>query len=234
MDLYFSPLACSMATRISLYEAGAEANYLEVDPKTKVVRHDGSDFRNVNPLGLVPTLRTDDGVVLTENAAILQYVADRFPKAGIASGPGIDRSKLHQWLCFIGTELHKGLFVPLLDRKAAPEVKNYVLEKNLSRLDYLENYLHGREYLLDHFSVADAYLVTVINWTMATPPVELAKWPTVKAYYERMRARRYRGIFAWGSLCNTEREHCALWLWAPAFAGATEREREREKKSAIC
>ena len=189
MDLYFSPLACSMATRISLYEAGAEVNYLEVDPKTKVVRNDGSDFRKVNPLGLVPTLRTDDGVVLTENAAILQYVADRFPKAGIASGPGIDRSKLHQWLCFVGTELHKGLFVPLLDRKAAPEVKNYVLEKNLSRLDYLENYLQGRAYLLDHFSVADAYLVTVINWTMATPPVELAKWPTVKAYYERMRAR---------------------------------------------
>ena len=189
MDLYFSPLACSMATRISLYEAGAEVNYLEVDPKTKMVRNDGSDFRKVNPLGLVPTLRTDDGVVLTENAAILQYVADRFPKAGIASGPGIDRSKLHQWLCFIGTELHKGLFVPLLDRKAAAEVKNYVLEKNLSRLDYLENYLQGREYLLDHFSVADAYLVTVINWTMATPPVELAKWPTVKAYYERVRSR---------------------------------------------
>ena len=189
MDLYFSPLACSMATRIALYEAGADANYIEVDPKTKVVLNDGSDFRKVNPLGLVPTLRTDDGVVLTENAAILQYVADHFPEAGIAAGPGIERSKLHQWLCFIGTELHKGLFVPLLDKKAAPEVKGYVLEKNLSRLDYLENYLKGREYLLDHFSVADAYLVTVINWTMATPPVELAKWPVVKAYYERMRAR---------------------------------------------
>jgi glutathione S-transferase len=153
------------------------------------VQRDGSDFRKVNPLGLVPTLRTDDGVVLTENAAILQYVADHFPKAGIAAGPGMARSKLHQWLCFIGTELHKGLFVPLLDKKAAPEVKSYVLEKNLSRLDYLESYLKDREYLLDHFSVADAYLVTVINWTMATPPVELAKWPVVKAYYERLRAR---------------------------------------------
>jgi glutathione S-transferase len=189
MDLYFSPLACSMATRIALYEAGANATYLEVDPKTKKVQSDGSDFRSVNPLGLVPTLRTDDGVVLTENAAILQYVADRFPKAGIGAEPGIARSRLHQWLCFIGTELHKGLFVPLLDKKAAPEVKGYVLEKNLSRLDYLEAYLKGREYLLEHFSVADAYLVTVINWTMATPPVELAKWPVVKAYYERMRAR---------------------------------------------
>jgi len=111
MDLYFSPLACSLATRVALYEAGAEANFLEVDPKTKVVRKDGSDFHKVNPLGLVPALRTDDGAVLTENAAILQYVADQFPKAGIAAGPGMERSRLHQWLCFLGTELHKGLFV---------------------------------------------------------------------------------------------------------------------------
>jgi glutathione S-transferase len=189
MDLYFSPLACSMATRIALYEAGESVNYLEVDPKSKLVQKDGSDLRQVNPLGLVPTLRTDDGTVLTENAAILQYVADRFPKAGLGSSSSLERSRLHQWLCFIGTELHKGLFVPLLDKRAVPEVKAYVLEKNLSRLDYLENYLKSREFLLDHFSVADAYLVTVINWTMATPPVELAKWPAVKAYYERIRQR---------------------------------------------
>jgi glutathione S-transferase len=189
MDLYFSPLACSLATRIALYEAGSAATYLEVDPKTKVVQNDGSDFRAVNPLGLVPTLRTDDGQVLTENAAILQYVADHLSEANLGTSPGMDRSRLHQWLCFIGTELHKGLFVPLLDRKAPPEMKTYILGKGLSRLDYLENYLKGREFLLDHFSVADAYLVTVINWTMATPPIELAKWPTVKAYYERLRTR---------------------------------------------
>lgn len=189
MDLYFSPLACSMATRIALYEAGADANYLEVDPKTKMVQNDGSNFRNVNPLGLVPTLRTDDGVVLTENAAILQYVADRFPQAGITANTSMERSRLHQWLCFIGTELHKGLFITLLDKKAPSEAKDYVLGKSLSRLDYLENYLAGREFLLDHFSVADAYLVTVINWTMATPPVELSRWPAVKAYYERLRTR---------------------------------------------
>jgi len=189
MDLYFSPLACSMATRVALYEAGAEANYLEVDSATKTVLNDGSDFRAVNPIGLVPTLRTDEGVVLTENAAILQYVADRFPEARLGTGAGIDRTRLHQWLCFIGTELHKGLFVPVLDRKAPQEAKTYVLERNLSRLDYLDNYLKGREYLLDHFSVADAYLVTVINWTMATPPIDLAKWPNLKAYYERLRQR---------------------------------------------
>ncbi len=189
MDLYFSPLACSMATRIALYEAGAAANYLEVDPKTKRVQHDGSDFLAVNPLGLVPTLRTDDGVILTENAAILQYVADRLPNAGIAARNDSERARLQQWLCFIGTELHKALFVPLLDRKAPAEMKAYTLEKGLSRLDYLNAYLEGREFLLDHFSVADAYLVTVINWTMATPPIELVKWPAVKAYYERLRAR---------------------------------------------
>lgn len=189
MDLYFSPLACSMATRVALYEAGAEANYLEVDPPTKKVLNDGSDFRTVNPIGLVPTLRTDEGVVLTENAAILQYVADRFPQSGLGAAAGIARTRLHQWLCFIGTELHKGLFLPVLDRKAPQEVKAYVLEKNLSRLDYLDNYLKGREFLLDHFSVADAYLVTVINWTMATPPIELSRWPNVKAYFERLRQR---------------------------------------------
>jgi glutathione S-transferase len=121
--------------------------------------------------------------VLTEN------VADRFPDAGISAASGMDRSRLHQWLCFIGTELHKGLFVPLLDKTAPAEMKAHVLSKGLSRLDYLDNYLEGREFLLDHFSVADAYLVTVINWTMATPPIELAKWPNVKAYHERLRTR---------------------------------------------
>ncbi|KJC33801.1 glutathione S-transferase [Bradyrhizobium sp. LTSP885] len=189
MDLYFSPLACSMATRVALYEAGEQANFLEVDPKTKRVQTDGSDFTKINPLGLVPTLRTDDGVVLTENAAILQYVADRFPQAGLGPTSGAERPRLHQWLCFIGTELHKGLFVPVLDKKAPAEVKTYVLGRYLSRLDYLEDHLKGREYLLDHFSVADAYLVTVINWTMATPPIELAKWPALKAYFDRLRTR---------------------------------------------
>jgi glutathione S-transferase len=189
MDLYFSPLACSMATRVALYEAGEQANYLEVDPRTKQVRTDGSDFNKINPIGLVPTLRTDDGVVLTENAAILQYVADRFPQAGLGPTSAAERPRLHQWLCFIGTELHKGLFLPLLDKTAPPDAKSYALAKYVSRLELLEDHLKDREYLLDHFSVADAYLVTVINWTMATPPIELAKWPALKAYYERLRTR---------------------------------------------
>src|SRR5438876_10176987 len=121
MDLYFSPLACSLATRIALHEAGAEANYLEVDPKTKVVQKDGSDFRAVNPLGLVPTLRTDDGTVLTENAAILQYVAGRFPGAGISAASAEERSSLHQWVCFIGIDFHEALFVTFLEHTAPPD-----------------------------------------------------------------------------------------------------------------
>ncbi|MDQ8728977.1 glutathione binding-like protein [Bradyrhizobium sp. LHD-71] len=189
MDLYFSPLACSMATRISLYEADAEANFLEVDPKTKRVLQDQSDFHDVNPLSLVPTLRTDDGVILTENAAILQYVAERFPDAHISAKPGIERTRLQQWLSFIGTELHKGLFVTLLEPKAPAEAKAYVLQRNLSRLDHVNKHLEGREFLLDHFSVADAYLFTVLNWTQAIPAIDLAKWPAITAYCDRIRKR---------------------------------------------
>src|SRR5215831_2012596 len=141
MDLYFSPLACSMATRIALYEAGAPANFIEVDPKTKKVLKDNSDFYTINALGLVPVVRTDDGVILTENAAILQHVAEKLADSNIGAKPGIERTRLQQWLCFIGTELHKGLFVPLLNRTAPAEMKTHVLGKNISRLDYLESYL---------------------------------------------------------------------------------------------
>ena len=186
MDLYFSPLACSLATRIALYEAGAEANYLEVDPKTKVVQKDGSDFRAVNPLGLVPTLRTDDGMVLTENAAILQHVADRYPAAGIAPRDPLGRSRLHQWLCFIGTELHKALYIPLLDRNAPEGAKGYALTKAQSRLAWVSGALDGREYLFDRFSVADAYLFTVLRWAAR---VQLPLPSTLQGYMERAKAR---------------------------------------------
>jgi glutathione S-transferase len=187
MDLYFSPLACSMASRIALYEADASARFIEVDPKSKRML-DGQDFFAINPLGLVPTIRTDDGEVLTENAAILQYIADRFPGARLAPRDGMDRSYLHQWLSFIGTELHKALFIPLFDPNTPDAVKARVLEKGGSRLTWLNKHLTGREFLLGEFSVADAYLVTVLNWNIATP-VDLNKWPAVKDYYLRLKQR---------------------------------------------
>jgi len=188
MDLYFSPLACSLATRIALYEAGADAGFIEVDPKTKRTMDDGSDYLKVYPLGLVPAIRLDDGALLTENAAILQYVADRFPAANLAPKGGIERARLQQWLCFIGTELHKGLFISLFDKKAPEGTAANTLAKGESRLAYLNDYLAGREFLLAEFSVADAYLYTVLNWSMATP-VKFDRFPAIQAYYARLQKR---------------------------------------------
>jgi glutathione S-transferase len=187
MDLYFSPLACSMATRIALYEADAPAGFIQVDVKTKRLP-DGTDFRTINPLGMVPVVRTDDGEVLTENAAILQYVADRLPGAKLAPPAGMERARLHQWLCFIGTELHKVIFSPLFDRDSPEAAKAYALQIAEPRFALLDAHLAGREYLLERFSVADAYLVTVLNWTRATP-IDLAKWPAVKDYAARLGRR---------------------------------------------
>jgi glutathione S-transferase len=186
MDLYFSPLACSLATRIALYEAGADARFIEVDPKTKQCS-DGAAFRDVHALQLVPVLR-DGEQLLSENAAILQYIADRFPAARLAPAGGQARSRLQEWLCFSGTELHKGLFVPLLDRAAEPAVKAYALTRYRSRLDHLAERLHGRQYLLDEFSVADAYLVAVLNWAAVTP-LKLADWPAIAQYHAQLHER---------------------------------------------
>jgi glutathione S-transferase len=191
MDFYFAPLACSMATRIAVAEAGGTINLIEIDPDNKKVLATGEDYLAINPLGMVPALRTDDGEVLTENAAILQYVADRFPAAGLAPpvSDAIGRARLRQWLSFIGSELHKGLMIPLLDRKAPEEVKDWALRRYSSRLAYLNEHLSNRDFLLDRFSVADAYLATVLNWTQATPQIDLGQYPALKAYLERMRAR---------------------------------------------
>lgn len=189
MKLYFSPLACSLATRIALYEAGAgdSVDLVEVDAKTKTTL-DGADYRSIHPLGLVPALRMDDGVLLTENAAILQYVAERFPDAGLAPREPLGRNRLRQWLSFIGTELHKAVYVPLLDKTAPDAVKAYALAKGPLRLSWLASALEGREYLVERFSVADAYLVTVLNWSAVTP-IRLAEWPVLVEYTKRMLAR---------------------------------------------
>ena len=187
MDLYFSPLACSLASRIVLYEAGVEARFIEVDPKSKRTP-DGADYREIYPLGLVPLLRLDDGSLLRENAAILQYIAARYPQAELVPADAAERARLQQWLSFIGTELHKGLFIPLFDQKAPEGTRPHVLKKQESRLKYLNEYLEGRDFLLDRFTVADAYLYTVLNWTMATN-VDLAPFPAIQQYHRRLQKR---------------------------------------------
>ena len=191
MELYFAPLTCSMSARIALAEAGAAINLVDVDTHAKRVLTNGADYCAVNPLGYVPALRLDDGTVLTENSAILQYIADQYPEAQLAppASDRIGRAKLRQWLSFISAELHKGLMTPLLGDKTPHEVKAWTLDKYAPRLAYLDAKLKDREFLLDRFSVADGYLTTVLNWTRATPEIDLSAYPNVKAYLERMRAR---------------------------------------------
>lgn len=187
MELYFAPLACSLATRIALYEAGAPARYTQANTHTKKLL-DGSDFFAINPMGQVPALRLDDGSILTENTAILQYVAEQFPQTRLAPAGGRERSELQQWLGFIGTELHKAIFIPLLDDKASAEVKAYARDKIALRMRILQTHLRDREYVLDSFSIADAYLTTILNWANASK-IDLQQWPEVHAYYQRMLQR---------------------------------------------
>jgi glutathione S-transferase len=201
MDVYFSPMACSLASRIALYEAKADACFIEVDPKTKRTL-DGADYLEIYPLGLVPLIRLDDGSLLGENAAILQYIASRYPHAKLAPSDGIERARLQQWLCFIGTELHKGLFIPLFDQKAPEGTRSHTLKKYESRLRYLNDCLSGREFLLDRFTVADAYLYTVLNWAAATQ-VDLTPWPAIKGYHGRLQTRP--------SIAKAFREELALY-----------------------
>jgi len=189
MKLYFSPLACSLAARIAIYEAGATASFVEVDGKTKALP-DGSDFRSVHALGLVPALDTEapGGELLTENVAVLKYLADRFPEARLAPADAPARVRLDQWLGFITTELHKAVYVPLLDDKAPEGARAYALSKADVRLAWAERHLQGREFLLDAFSVADALLFAVLSWSVVTP-IQLSTYPALAAYHARLLAR---------------------------------------------
>lgn len=185
--LYFAPLACSLATRIAFYEAGIEAEYIQVDTRRKRLA-DGTDFRPVNPMGQVPVLEIEPGVRLIENAAVLQWVADHAPDAGLAPANGLARSRLQQWLAFIGTELHKAVFVPLLDPRADATVKAYARGHADLRLGVVEAHLSTQEHLLDRYSVADAYLAVVLNWAAPTG-IDLAAWPAVHAWHRRILER---------------------------------------------
>ncbi len=188
MELYFAPLACSLATRITAYEAGADLAFNQVDQRAKRTA-DGADFFTVSPLGQVPALRLDDGSVLTENAAVLQYVADRFPAAGLVPPAGsAARYRVQEWLSFIGTELHKGVFITLLAPTAPPEAKAHAMTRVGPVFDRLQAALRDRDTLGEGFTIADAYLVTVLNWG-AHSGIDLGRWPAVQAYYQAMLKR---------------------------------------------
>jgi len=186
MKLYYSPGACSLAPHIAMRELGIPVDLMKVDLKAK--QYEGGDYKQVNGKGYVPAVDTPAGV-LTEAPVILQYLADQKPEAGLAPKAGDPaRYKLQEMLNFITAELHKGFgafFSPAMNdgwRQAATERLGM-------RFDWLAKHLQGKQYLMgDKFSVADAYLFTILNWAGPTK-YDLSKWPVVVEYHKRVGAR---------------------------------------------
>jgi glutathione S-transferase len=188
MKLYYSPGASSLSPHIALREAELAFEPVLAPTKTHKLP-DGSDYYAVNPLGYVPLLELDDGTHLREGAAIVQYIADLVPTRNLAPANGtLPRYRLQEWLTFTATELHK-TFSPLFNTGVPEAGKQVFRDKLASRLHWLNGELAHRHYLLgEHFSVADAYLFAVTRWAKA-PHAELALYPNVAAYQERIAAR---------------------------------------------
>lgn len=188
MKLYYSPGACSLAPHIVLREIGLPHSLVKVDTKTKQYEG-GGDYLKVNGKGYVPTLELDDGQYLTEAGAIVQYLADRKPDAGLAPAAGtMERHRLLEWLNFIATEIHKG-FGPLWKPDSTDDEKQRTRDRLGVRLDWLARQLEGREFVTGkRFTTADAYLFTILNWGQWTG-VDLGKWPVLKSFVARIAAR---------------------------------------------
>jgi glutathione S-transferase len=188
MKLYYAPGACSMASHIVMREAGFSFELEKVDlaaGKTAA----GEDYRRINPKGYVPALRLDDGEILTESAVILQYLADQKPAACLAPAPGTwERYRLMEWLNFIATEMHKQLGA-LYNPKITPEWRENQLALFGRRCDFLAGELGAKTYLMgDSYTVADAYLFTVLNWTSFLQ-VNMDRWPALRGYMARLAER---------------------------------------------
>ncbi|MGZ5199371.1 MAG: glutathione transferase GstA [Telluria sp.] len=187
MKLYFSPGACSLATHIALFEAGLAFTAERVDLKTKLTAS-GADFRAINPKGYVPALALDDGVVLTEGPALLQYVADQAQPGQLAPAAGtVQRYQMIGWLGYISSEVHKN-FSPLFNPAASDEAKAGAHAALAQRFAFLERSLEGRDFLMDQFTVADGFLFTVLGWC-GHVKLSLADWPVLQAYIARIGAR---------------------------------------------
>lgn len=187
MKLFFSPGACSLSPHIVLREAGLAFELERVDLKAGKTAS-GLDFKSINPKGYVPALQLDDGQVLTEGPAIVQYLADLAPAKGLAPAPGgLPRARLQEWLNFIGTELHKS-FSPLF-RPGAEETKAAAVARLGQWFTWLNGELAARPYLLGaQFSVADVYLFVILSWT-GHVKIDLAPWPSLTAFQARVGER---------------------------------------------
>ncbi len=188
MKLYYKTGACSLASRITLHEIGLPYEAVKVD--TASGRDEtGADYAEINENGYVPALALDDGEILTENVAILQYLAESNPKAGIgAENAPLPRARLTEALSFINSELHKAFGV--LFRPMAPELRDKALATLNRRLESVEGHLgDGRPHLLgERFTVADAYLFVVLNWSIPLK-IDLSSYPKIQAYRARVGAR---------------------------------------------
>lgn len=188
MKLYYAPDTCSLSPHIVLRELGLEFEPIKVDNRSKLTA-DGRDFRIINPKGYVAALELDDGQILTEGPAIVQYLADLKPERGLAPPAGSwQRVRLQEWLNYITSEIHAGS--ALLFNAALPEeVRSTFREKLFRRFDFLQDALCGKEYLMGStFSVADAYLFTVLSWCKFFA-IELTDWPALSACMARISAR---------------------------------------------
>ena len=188
MKLYYSPGACSQAPHIALREAGIDFTWEKVDLKAKTTET-GQDFRKVNPKGYVPALEVSPGVVMTELAVLLQYVADLVPASKLAPPPdSAERYALQTWLVFIATEIHKG-FSPMFKPTLSEEGKDVFRQILATRLDYVQSELSQREYLMPGgFSVADIYLFVTTGWASRLN-YDLSRWPAIVAFRERIAQR---------------------------------------------
>ena len=187
MKLFFTPGTCALSPHIVLEEMGLPYEAIKVDLAQKLTA-DGADYRLINPKGYVPALQVGDEV-LTEGPAIVQYLADKEPELGLAPAAGtLERYRLVEWLNFVSTEVHKQ-FSTLFNREAPESFKEVIKQKLNGRFGYLNEELSRKDYLMGNtFTVADAYLYTVLRWA-ARFNMSLDAFPALAAYVGRVAAR---------------------------------------------
>ena len=188
MKLYYFSGACSLSPHIVALEAGLPFTMVKVDTKTKKTEG-GADYLAINSKGAVPALQLDDGRVLTEGPAIVQYLADQKPESGLAPRAGtFERYQLMEILNYITSEVHKS-FTPLFNPASSAEMKEAAVTNLGKKFDWLAGFLGKKPFLLGNtFTVADAYLFTVLNWS-AHVKIDLGKWPVLVDYKARVAQR---------------------------------------------
>jgi glutathione S-transferase len=188
MKLFYAPGACSLSPHIVLNELDLPYTVEKVDLKNHTTAS-GADFYTINAKGYVPALQLDNGEALTEGPAIVQYLADQKPQAGLLPPAGsLERARVQEWLNFIGTELHKTLGA-LFNPSISAEAKAKTIDTFGKRLGFVEKALQGKDFLTGKsFSVADAYLFTIVNWAPKLS-IDISPWPTVAEFQKRVASR---------------------------------------------